>query len=150
MAARRKLAADAWGSLLQVHASVVPALDQVVRQTNGMPLSWYDVLLELAAAPHGRLRMGDLAERVVLSRTRVSRLVDDMVARGWIAKQGDPEDRRSAYAEITRPGLAEFKAAAPNYLRAIEREFAAPLTNEELEQLKVLLDKVNPRQQPEG
>ncbi len=146
MAARRKLAADAWGSLLQVHAGLVPTLDKTVRQTSGMPLSWYDVLLELAAEPDGRLRMSDLAERVVLSRTRVSRIVDELMARGWIDKHGHPEDRRSAYAEITQPGLAEFKAAAPTYLHAIEREFAGPLTNAELAQLAMLLGKVNPRQ----
>src|SRR5262249_37572966 len=76
---RTKLATDAWAGLLQVHAALVPKLDRLLTQTTGLPLSWYDVLLELAAAPGGQLLMGELAERVVLSRTRVSRIVDELV-----------------------------------------------------------------------
>src|SRR5215207_10023610 len=102
MPSRKKLAADAWGALLQVHAALVPALDKEVRRQTGLPLSWYDVLLELATEPEGRLRMSDLAERVVLSRTRVSRLVDELVARGLISREEHPDDRRSAYAVITK------------------------------------------------
>src|SRR6478672_7699997 len=115
MTSRRKLATDAWGALLQVHAALVPALDQELHRQTGLPLSWYDVLLELATAPEGRLRMSDLADRVVLSRTRVSRLVDELVARGLVTRLDNPEDRRSAYAAITKAGVAEFRASAPVY-----------------------------------
>jgi DNA-binding MarR family transcriptional regulator len=107
-----------------------------------MSLSWYDVLLELAAAPDGRLRMSDLADRVVLSRTRISRLVEELVARGLIRKEGDPDDRRSAYAVITKAGLAGFRTSAPVYLGAIERRFASALSDEELLQLSRLLGKI--------
>lgn len=144
MASRKKLAADAWGALLQVHAALVPTLDKAVQSKTGLPLSWYDVLLELANEPEGRLRMSDLAERVVLSRTRVSRLVDELVARGLITKEGHPDDRRSAYAVITPAGLTEFRAAAPVYVRAIETQFASNLTNDDLTQLARLLHKTQP------
>ena len=70
-ASRRRLAADAWGALLQTHAALVPQLDRAVREHSGLPLAWYDVLLELATADEGRLRMSDLSARVVLSRTRI-------------------------------------------------------------------------------
>ncbi|WP_328994745.1 MarR family winged helix-turn-helix transcriptional regulator [Kribbella sp. NBC_01245] len=142
MASRKKLAADAWGALLQVHAALVPTLDKAIHGQTGLPLSWYDVLLELAAEPQGRLRMSDLAERVVLSRTRVSRLVDDLVARGLITKEGHPDDRRSAYAVITPAGRSEFRAAAPVYVRAIETQFASNLTDDDLTQLAGILHKI--------
>lgn len=142
MLSRKKLASDAWGALLQVHARLVPALDKIVQDQTGLPLSWYDVLLELSAAPEGRLRMSDLSERVVLSRTRVSRLVNELVARGLISKEGHPEDRRSAYAVITNEGLSRFKLAAPTYIHAIETQFASGLTEEELLLLSRILDKI--------
>src|SRR5689334_4656428 len=98
---RTKLAADAWGALLQVHASVVPRLDRAVRRGAGLPLGWYDVLLELQAAEGGRRTMGELAEQVVLSRTRVSRVVDELAAEGLVRREPHPLDARSAYAVIT-------------------------------------------------
>jgi DNA-binding MarR family transcriptional regulator len=142
MPSRKKLAADAWGALLHVHASLVPALDKEVQSQTGLPLSWYDVLLELATEPEGRLRMSDLAERVVLSRTRVSRLVDELVNRGLVSKVEHPDDRRSAYAVITKSGLSEFRTAAPVYIRAIEAQFAADLTNDDLILLAKVLSKI--------
>ncbi|MDQ4502114.1 MarR family transcriptional regulator [Sinomonas sp. ASV322] len=145
MPSRRKLAADAWGALLHVHAALVPALDQEIQRKTGLPLSWYDVLLELAAEPGGRLRMSDLAERVVLSRSRVSRLVDVLVARGLVGKEDHPDDRRSSFAVITKAGMSEFRRAAPAYLRAIEERFAAQLSDEELVFLAGVLGKI---QQP--
>ena len=88
----RKLAADTWGALLQVHAALVPTLDRLVREQAGLPLTWYDVLLELAGATGGKLRMSVLAERVVLSRTRVSRLVDELSGEGLVCREDNPED----------------------------------------------------------
>jgi DNA-binding MarR family transcriptional regulator len=142
VAPRRKLASDAWGALLQVHAKLLPAIDGAVRTQTRLPLSWYDVLLELSAHPDGRLRMSELGERVVLSRTRVSRVVDQLVDGGLVDKMENPHDGRSAYAVITKAGRAEFKAAAPVYVRAIEEQFAAALSNTELAQLANILNKV--------
>jgi DNA-binding MarR family transcriptional regulator len=142
MTGRRKLAADAWGALLQTHAALVPALDKELVGRTGLPLAWYDVLLELATEPEGRLRMSDLAERVVLSRTRVSRLVDELVARGLVTRLDNPDDRRSAYAAITKAGVAEFRASAPVYLRVIEQQFAANLSDDELASLARILAKI--------
>lgn len=142
MATRKKLAADAWGSLLRVHAALVPAIDAVLRAECGLPLSWYDVLLELSAASGGRLRMSDLGDRVVLSRTRVSRLVDEMVARGLLTRQGHPDDRRSSYAVLTTAGRAAFTSAARVYVRAIEDQFAGALTDGQLDEVARLLEAV--------
>lgn len=86
--------------------------------------------------------MSDLGDRVVLSRTRVSRLVDEMTARGLVARAVDQHDRRSSFAVLTAAGHAEFRAAAPVYGRAIEEHFAAALTNTDLDQIARLLGAV--------
>jgi DNA-binding MarR family transcriptional regulator len=139
---RRRLATSAWAAVLQVHAGLVPALDQLLSQAAGLPLSWYDVLLELAAAPERRLLMGELGQRVVLSRTRVSRIVDELAAAGLVRKESNPRDGRSSYAVLTEEGLARYRAAAPVYLAGIEREFAASLTDAELAAVATALRKV--------
>ncbi|MGL5809898.1 MAG: MarR family winged helix-turn-helix transcriptional regulator [Nocardioides sp.] len=147
---RRKLAADAWGALLRTHAALVPRLDKRMRQISHLPLAWYDVLLELHDAPEQRLRMSALADRVTLSRTRVSRIVDEMNAAGLLRREGNPDDRRSSYAVLAEPGRTTFRSAAAPYLAAIEEHFAHGLTDREIDQLKTLLDKVCERQIPDS
>ena len=132
----------AWASLLQVHAALVPALDREVQLAAGLPLAWYDVLLELNAAPDRRLRMTDLGERVVLSRTRVSRIVDELVDQGLVGREDNPDDRRSAYALITAEGRRRLRAAAPIYLEGIGRHFTRHMTKSEAVGLKGALEKV--------
>jgi DNA-binding MarR family transcriptional regulator len=139
---RRRLAVAAWAALLQVHAALVPSLDQLLTRAADLPLSWYDVLLELAAAPERRLLMGELGHRVVLSRTRVSRIVDELTAAGLVRKESNPRDGRSSYATLTDEGLARYRAAAPVYLAGIDREFAAGLTDAELTAVATALSKV--------
>src|SRR3954470_21805895 len=124
---RKHLSTSAWGALLQVHAAVVPVLDQRLMSEVGIPLRFYDVLLELAAAPQRKLRMSDLASRVVLSRTRVSRLVEEMASDGLLVREQNPLDARSAYAVMTDLGLRRYRQAAPTYLAGIEEHFAQRL-----------------------
>ena len=145
---RRQLATSAWAALLRTHAAVVPQLDRTVQRKVGLPLSWYDVLLELAAAPDRRLRMTELGERVVLSRTRVSRIVDELVDAGLVSREENPDDRRSAYATLTRAGLARYREAAPHYLQAIEEQFAAALTDAQLRCVASALSRVAPPHGP--
>ena len=102
-------------------------IDAEVRRRTGLPLAWYDVLLELDAADGRRLRMQDLGDAVVLSRTRVSRVVDELVGEGLVVRVPNPEDRRSAHATITREGRARLRRVAPVYLEAIRRHFVAAL-----------------------
>lgn len=129
---RTRLAASAWAALLAAYATLVPRLDRALQQATGLPLSWYDVLHELAAEPGERLTMSELAERVVLSRTRVSRIVTELEAAGLVRREGNPDDGRSAFAALTAQGKARHHAAAPRYLEGIEQHFADGLTNAEL------------------
>ncbi len=114
----------AWALVLRVHAAVVPRLERDLAAV-GMPLSWYDVLLELNAAPDRRLRMTELGARAVLSRERVSRVVDELERAGLVRRERNPDDGRSLLAVITDEGRARLRAAAPTYLAGIERHFGA-------------------------
>ncbi len=139
-ASRSHPAVHAWAALLQVHAKLVPELDAELRRATGLPLSWYDVLLELDA-PH-RLRMSDLGERVVLSRTRVSRLVTEMESHGLVRRESNPDDGRSAFVSITDAGRRRFREAAPHYLTGIEKRFGGRLDAADLEAVASALRKV--------
>src|SRR5215212_6792886 len=96
--------AAAWGALLKVHAALVPRLDRELQEAHGLPLTWYDVLLELNAAPGKRLTMGELGSVAAVSRTRVSRVVDELVRAGLVAREPNPDDRRSGFATLTPAG----------------------------------------------
>jgi DNA-binding MarR family transcriptional regulator len=117
----------AWAALLRVHASVVPLLDEQLRDRCGLPLTWYDVLLVLRRAPAGRLTMGELGRAAVVSRSRVSRVVTEMVAAGLVERLPNEEDGRSQLASITTSGRDRLRRAAPVYLAGIEREFTRHL-----------------------
>lgn len=139
---KSQVAADAWGSLLRIHADLVPLMDLDLKATGGLPLSWYDILLELNFADDHALTMGELSAKVVLSRTRVSRLVDEMASAGLVAKRQHPDDKRSAFAVLTDEGLRRFRAAAPVYLAAIDTHFGTALSKRELELMTGLLEKI--------
>lgn len=131
----------AWELLLRVHATLVHDLGREVEATTGLPLSWYDVLLELNRA-RGRLRMTELSERVVLSRSRVSRLVDHMAVEGLVDKVADPEDGRATFATVTAKGRAALRRAAPVYLEGIDRLFSSRLTAREIDGIAAAFGKI--------
>ncbi len=131
---------EAWAALLRSHAAVVTRLEREMEAERRLPLSWYDVLLSLYRG--SGLRMQDLADAVVLSRTRVSRVVDEMEAAALVERRPNPADRRSTIVAITRSGRAAFRAAAPVYLSGIRRHFTDLLTSDELECVRRALTKV--------
>jgi len=126
---------ETWGALLKVHAMLVPRIDRALQEAHGLPMTWYDVLLELSAAPDRRLTMGQLGAVAAVSRTRVSRVVDELVRAGLVAREPNPDDGRSAFAALTPAGRAALRKAAPTYVAAVHREFADHLTARESEAL---------------
>lgn len=116
-----------------------------VQRAPGLPLAWCDILLEFDAAPGRRLRMSDLGDRVVLSRTRVSRLVDEMVRSGLVCREANPDDRRSAFAVLTDAGSRRLSAAAPTDLVGIAEHFTRHLTAAELRTVGDALWRVHDR-----
>ena len=131
-----------WAALLRVHAALVPLIDRELQAACGLPLTWYDVLLELNSAPGRRLSMGELGEVAVVSRTRASRVVDQLGAAGLVTREANSADRRSAYATITEDGRARLRAAAPIYLASIRRHFTSRMTAGESATVAAALEKV--------
>jgi DNA-binding MarR family transcriptional regulator len=131
----------AWARLLRVHAAVVPKLAKELAAA-GLPISWYDVLLVLNAAPGRRLRMTELGEQAVLSREQISRVVTELQRAGLVDRAPNPDDKRSWFATITPAGRARLRGAAPTYLDAIERHFARHLSGAEIRTVARALEKV--------
>ena len=130
------------------HSKLVPAVEADLRSAGQIPLSWYDVLLELNAAPERRLRMSELSQRVVLSRTRVSRIMDELAAAGLAGRQPDQADGRSSFAVLTPAGRDALRRAWPVYREAIRRHLAAGLTQPQCRELAALLDQVIKASEP--
>jgi len=122
---------DAWRMLLTAHARVVDHLARELDDHAELPLSWYEVLLYLRESPAGRLRMHELAESFLLSRSAVTRFVDRMVDAGLVRRSACDSDRRGMFVEATDLGISRFRAAAPIHLAGIARHFADLLSDEE-------------------
>jgi DNA-binding MarR family transcriptional regulator len=118
---------DAWRSVLLAQSRALAAIESDLATAGEIPLSHYDVLLELNAAPGRRLRMAELADQAVLSRTRISRVVDELVRKGLVNRERCADDGRVTWAAITSDGRRALKRAAPVYLASIERHFTSQL-----------------------
>ena len=136
----RRLAA--WRALLASHAALVGRLGEELQEEKGLPLPWYEVLLWLGQAPEGRMRMGELADSLLLTPSGVTRLVDRMETEGLVQRQQCPSDRRGWNAVITPAGRSRLRAAAPVHLRGVERHFGRHLTDDEADLLADVLNRV--------
>jgi DNA-binding MarR family transcriptional regulator len=132
----------AWSAFLRAHAAVVRRIEADLVVKARLPLGWYDVLLELNAAPGRRMRMQELGEAAVLSRSRVSRIVDELGAAGLAERQPNPEDRRSSYATITDEGRKVLRRAAPVYLAAVREHFVADLTPAQVSAVRTAMESL--------
>jgi DNA-binding MarR family transcriptional regulator len=112
----------AWRSMLIAHSRAVRAIEADLAAAGAIPLTWYDVLLEVDAAEEP-LTLQELTRRVVLSRTRISRLVAELETRGYLIRSPDPEDGRSTRVSIGTAGKAALAQAAPVYMAGIDRHF---------------------------
>lgn len=121
----------AWRSMLLAHSRALRAIEGELETAHMIPLSWYDVLLELNAADNGQLRMQELGMRAVLSRTRISRIVTELEQQRLVERIPDPDDGRASLATITAAGRRALRRAAPIYLSGIERHFTSHLTAQE-------------------
>jgi DNA-binding MarR family transcriptional regulator len=126
----------AWRTILKAHATIINRIDHDLAAAKLPPLSTYDVLIELYEAPEHRLRMHELAERVVLSRSGLTRLVDRLEAEGLLMRDRSGTDRRGAYAVITEQGIAALRRMWPVYAGGIAKYFAQWLTVDEAQLLE--------------
>jgi DNA-binding MarR family transcriptional regulator len=132
----------AWPLFLKAHAGLVEVLDHELQREKNLPLSWFDVLVQLASADEGRLPMHELADRVLLSKSGVTRLVDRMERAELIERTACPTDRRIIYATITKKGRSVFDDAASVAYRGVEEHFTSFLSASEIAALERGLKKI--------
>lgn len=128
-----------WADLLRFHRTVTDVLGRELAAAVGMPLTWFDVLVQLEAAPDGRRRMQDLAAAVVLSKSGLSRLVDRLEDAGYVERISCPADRRGTFAAVTPAGRAALRRARPVHLQGVAEHFADHLPPSDLRALGRIL-----------
>ena len=129
----------AWSTFLRAHARVVRELERELQADQDLALTDYDVLVQLAAAPERRLRMSELADRLLLSRSGVTRLVDRLVADGLVERVTCEDDRRGQWAALTDAGRDRLRRAAPTHLRGVATHFLDRLSADDLASLERML-----------
>ena len=132
----------AWQALLHASQDVIRTLDRELQDEHDLTLASYDVLLRLARVPSRTLRMTDLAERVLLSPSGITRLVDRLVERGFVTRSPDPDDGRVALASLTDAGLGALRNASRTHLRGVRDHFTGKLRAEQLRTLADTLERV--------
>jgi len=133
---------ETWRLFLTASARIVTQIDNNLRDADQIPLNWYDVLIELYEAPDQRLRMSDLADKVLLTRSGLTRLVDRLEKEEFLTRELDPEDRRGFYAVITEEGTKAMRSAWTVYAESIDQLFASHLSDEQAEVLKMAFTRM--------
>ncbi|MEX0836443.1 MAG: MarR family transcriptional regulator [Nitriliruptor sp.] len=121
----------AWRAFLTAHARLTDELARELRDRVGLPLTWYDVLVQLSEADEHRLRMQDLAGRVLLSKSGLTRLIDRMERDGLVARSPCQDDRRGTWAQMTDRGYDVIRSSAPTHLAGVREHFADLLGDHE-------------------
>ncbi len=132
---------DAWDSFLRAHATLVRRLELELAKATGLALADFDVLAQLARAG-GELRMTDLADRALISRSGMTRRVARLVEEGLVRRDNSDADARGVVIVLTDAGVARLTETAPVHVRNVSKLFVAQLDNRELVVLKNALDKV--------
>jgi DNA-binding MarR family transcriptional regulator len=138
---------DAWKAFLRAQAELISTLDRELQAEQGLPLTFFDVLAQLSQAG-GRLRMSELADAVLLSRSGVTRVVDRMERAGLVRREACSTDRRSLYAALTPEGKRVLTQARPAHLRGVAEHFARHLSDDEAKTLTAALGRMAPS--PDG
>ncbi len=118
---------EVWEAVLRTVGSLLKTFERELQEAEGLPLAWYDVLVQLSAAPDGRLRMQALADWVVLSRSGLTRLIDRMEKADLVTREPSTDDRRGYYAVLTEEGRRAFLRAKPVHERGIYEHFTRHL-----------------------
>jgi DNA-binding MarR family transcriptional regulator len=134
----------AWRGLLRVHSALVKALDAELLAGHRLPLTSYEVLINLQAAPGRRRRMAELADSVLLSRSGMTRLVDRLERDGLIERDNCTSDGRGTFAVLTDKGEALLSHARATHLDGVRERFLRHFTEEEQHTLRKYWERVLP------
>jgi DNA-binding MarR family transcriptional regulator len=130
-----ELEMSAWGGFLRAHATLVRELDEELTARHGLPLSSYDVLIQLANTPEHRMRLSQLADAVLLSRSGLSRLVARLVEQGLVERIECSSDARGAFAVLTDAGEQRLDGARATHRAGVRARFLDALSESQQRQL---------------
>jgi DNA-binding MarR family transcriptional regulator len=132
----------AWRQFLRAHSYATRQLEADLERTHTLPLASYDVLVQLAEAEGSALRMSELADAVLLSRSGLTRLVDRLVRDGYVERRSCPSDARGTFAVLTERGLQRLREASGTHLRGVAAHVTSKFTDDELDTLAELLGRI--------
>lgn len=141
-AATRNAHGDAWGTLTRAHAAIVGRLQEALAAADFPPLPWYEVLATVAEEPEERMKMGDLAEALVISRGGLTKLVDRLVKAGLLERTFCETDRRVSYATLMPAGAELLAGMRPVVIEELRIAFASKLSAAEADALRETLERV--------
>ena len=133
---------EAWNALARTHAAVSQRLQDALAQSDFPPLPWYEVLATVADAPEERMKMGELAEALVITRGGLTKLVDRLVKAGLLERTFCETDRRVSYATLLPAGAELLNEMLPVVSAELRVSFGANISDGEAEQLTGTLDRV--------
>src|SRR5690606_34780486 len=131
-----------WRTMIRAQAQISRRVQADLMDRHDLALGSYEVLMHLGEAPGGRLRMNDLADRVLLSRSGLTRLVDRLERDGLVARQTCPSDARGLFAVLTEAGRARLEEAAPTHRQGVRDYLLSRLDESELHSLQRILVKL--------
>ena len=133
---------SAWRSLLTAHSKLLDRIAAKLSQAELPPLEWYDVLLTLKESPDYSLRLSELADKVLLSRSNLTRLVDRLEKANFLYRKSCTNDRRGTYAVLTESGLAMQQSMWIVYAEGISEYFASHISDDEARVLQQICDRL--------
>jgi len=133
---------EAWGALARTHAAISQRLGEALAQGDFPPLPWYEVLAAVAESPEQRMRMGDLAEALVITRGGLTKLVDRLVKAGLLERTFNETDRRVSYATLLPAGMNLLAEMRPVIVAELDSAFSAKLSVAEANELRHTLDGI--------
>jgi DNA-binding MarR family transcriptional regulator len=133
---------EAWIAYLRSHAAITRELSAQLQREHGLTLNDYEVLLHLSWAEGGMMRRVDLAERVLLTPSGITRLLDGLERGGFVCKETCSSDARVSYAKLTEAGADKLRVAAATHLRGVDELFLGRYSGSELASLAELLSRL--------
>ena len=135
-------AARAWSGLLRAHAALAARLSAQLQADHGLTINAYEALLRLSREEDQRMKRIDLARSLLLTPSGVTRMLDGLESAGLVEPAACPADRRIVYACLTEAGRRKLEAATAAHVEAIRELFGATLSDEQIEQLADMLDRL--------
>jgi DNA-binding MarR family transcriptional regulator len=134
---------EAWGALTRTHAAISQRLQDALAAADFPPLPWYEVLATVAEAPEQRMKMGELAEAMVITRGGLTKLVDRLIKAGLMERTFCETDRRVSYATLLPAGRDLLEEMRPVVVAELKSAFAANLSAAQARDLREALERVS-------